>query len=172
MQGRDFEITFTQYYMEHFNSLEALLQAADNYRPTDVLLNYGIWFNTYQQNTTCGEDLYPGNFCPHMPKVCEFFKSDQFNVYWQTTTPSKAADGSGVVFPVSEGHNLNPVTRCGLRASQVIDRNATLTALQPNATRRAELYFDKNHLHTQPYHAFNLNMVTHLSRHRRVSLWK
>lgn len=138
----------------------------ETYQPTDVVLTFGIWFNAYEADTDCGETLFAENRCPHMPTVCDFFDADRgYNVYWQTTTPSRVTDDkTKLVSPVSEGHNLNAVTRCGLSDEQVIDRDATFTALQPNESRRASMYYDKNHLHTQPNHAFNLELAAHLSQ--------
>lgn len=166
IQDREFIIKFTQYYMENFYSLTAVLKAVESDEPTDVMLNFGVWFNKYDTQTDCGEKLFERNKCPHMPSVCAFFRDKHdFNVIWLTTTPSWRSDKlPGVTSSVPRRHNLNVETWCGLPVRQVLDRDEILTALQPNETLRAEMYFDQHHLHTQPYHAFNLKLMSHLNQ--------
>lgn len=122
VQDRQMELMYINYYTEQYGTLGLSLKMADILRPTDVIVNFGVWLNDKPANTTCGDTLRPWHHmgkCPYMHEVCEYFMAPEhkhpFNLWWATTTPGLERSGrKRVVVPkVPLGHNLNAESACG-----------------------------------------------------------
>lgn len=80
-----------------------------------------------------------------MPDVCTYLQgSHDYSMFWQTTTPS-IDDMNTRTFEnsMSPGHNLNPVSKCGLTSGRVLDTTEMLDQLQEEHVERAKLYLNK-----------------------------
>jgi hypothetical protein len=118
VQGRIIQLVYLQYFHELYARLQQRLLSATNFKPTDVFVNFGIWFINARQprNTTCGDIVDDSSTCPYMPALCEYFNADHdFNLYWIATSPSNDTDlNNSEDYNIGPGHNLNPITRCGI----------------------------------------------------------
>lgn len=158
-------MVYLQYFHEVYSRIQFRLKAAENFRPTDVLLNFGVWFVLPQDsNTTCGDIHDEESSCPYMPELCEYFGEDHsFNLYWMSSSPSRDTDDSVVLnysIGRDSGHNLNPVNRCDMSKVGVVDREEMVSMLEPDKSKQYDLFWDRHHFkRPDPYHAMNWDMM-------------
>lgn len=167
VQGRRIELVYMQYFNDLLSPLSEALAATDNFMPTDVLFNFGVLMRFAHRDTTCGtQNANQTNVgrCPYMPDVCTYLKGKHdYSLFWQTTPPivndKETGDLSHTMGP---GHNLNPVSACGLQSQNVLDVNEMLEQLQPVESDWASLYLSRHSLTVDAHHAFNWNLVNRL----------
>jgi hypothetical protein len=149
MQGRIIELVYLQYFHELYARLQQRLLSAENFTPTDVFVNFGVWFVLPQpRNTTCGDVVDEESLCPYMPALCEYLKAEHdFNLYWITTSPSRDTDESTELnYSIGPGHNLNPISRCAtydfvVMSAVDVDFRAKMKQIRFLGIRRASTSF-------------------------------
>ncbi|NJR42452.1 MAG: hypothetical protein HC767_07110 [Akkermansiaceae bacterium] len=134
----------------------------DNYMPTDVVMNFGVLMRFAARDTTCGtenENNINIGPCPYMPDVCKHLTGKHnYNLVWQTTPPSLEDENTGLFnYSMGPGHNLNPVSKCGLRRSGILDTNRVLERLHSSSKQRAKLYLNRHSMVVDAHHALNWN---------------
>lgn len=151
---RRIELAFIMYLSEEYLPLKTVLGTAENLRPTDVVMNYGMWLSDTETNCGRGNDGATGS-CPSTPGLCSFFTKRQhpYRTIWMTTTP--VSRNGTIRDPLGERHHLNIPNICGLRGGQVVNRAQVLHTLEPNAKKKEDLWWDPVHFHAQASHAFN-----------------
>lgn len=168
MQGRTIEMIYMQYFHELYARLHQRLVAADNFKPTDVFINFGVWFVLPEpRDTTCGEIEDPESKCPYMPALCDYFKEDHdYNVYWMASSPSRDTDeATELNYNIGPGHNLNPSTKCDMSNIGVNNRSAMIEMLVPEDKDRYKLFWDRHHFKTpDPYHAMNWDLIKQVKK--------
>ena len=57
LQGRRIELVYHVFFTEKYGSLRLALDVVNNYEPTDMVLNFGMWVRGERKNTTCGDTM-------------------------------------------------------------------------------------------------------------------
>lgn len=127
----------------------------ENQRPTDIVMNYGMWLSDTKKTCGRGKAYFKNDNCPHTKSVCHFLKEHKhpFRTFWMTTTPVNRK--GKVRDPLGEGHHLNIPKTCGLNSTQVVDRMSIVHELEPDREKKLGLWWDPVHFHAQASHAFN-----------------
>lgn len=161
LQGRSFDLVYTQYFTENFHFLKTVLAMAEAVNPTHLVANTGIWLRL--EGPGCFNDA--PTKCPSTAWLCDFLRTPHsFRTLWLSTTPCIVRSREVPTVPPS--HPIHVPTICGLPPHQVVDRTAVLHALEPDAADRATLWWtsDNVHFHADANHGFNQALLNSLAQ--------